>query len=126
MDPEHRSRCPQGGCFRNPGGDFYADLNGLNNHRSFRTKHYLPMFRNAQAPQPDKGEWATWERLMRAKEVPSGAGPEEAMFILPASGYGTISSSLIAAEAPNQRKPTVIWRFSAEPNIENSFHTINL
>ena len=99
---------------------------GLNNSDSLRTYHYLPIFREAPAPEPDKGEWATWERLMGAEEVPNGAGPEDAMFIRADSGFGTTSSSLIAAEAPYQGKPRVIWRFSAKPDIENSFHMIDL
>ncbi|MGA0315338.1 MAG: NRDE family protein [Alphaproteobacteria bacterium] len=117
---------PKVDAFEIPEGISMLTSMGLNNSKSLRTNHYLPIFREAPAPEPDKGEWATWERLMGAEEVPTGAGPEDAMFIRGDPGFGTTSSSLIAAEAPYQGKPRVIWRFSAKPDIENSFHMIDL
>jgi len=87
----------------------------LDSPDSARTRYHLPRFAAAAPPDPESGDWRSWEALMASREAEPGAGPGEAMCIATDRGFGTLSSSLIALEtlmAPNSRR---IWRFSNGP-----------
>jgi Transport and Golgi organisation 2 len=84
----------------------------LNDNASARIRFHLPRFAAAAPPDPSRGDWAAWEALVSSREAESEAGPQGAMTIVTPSGFGTVSSSLMAlpsvATAP-LRKP--VWRF---------------
>ena len=91
-----------------------------NDSASARIRGYLPRFGAAPAPDPDAQDWGAWERLLasRVHDTADGGGDEGgplgAMTIVTESGFGTVSSSLIALPAASpaaERKP--IWRFAA-------------
>jgi hypothetical protein len=66
-----------------------------------------PEFRAAAPPDPDRDDWAAWERLLSSDESPPNEPAASALrFCLP-NGYGTVSSALIALPQPNagERKP---------------------
>lgn len=83
----------------------------LNDETHARIATYLPLFRDAPPPQPETGDWETWESLMSQTDT-HGAGRHAAIAIEPQDGYGTLSSSLIALPAPGvAAKP--VMRFCA-------------
>lgn len=77
---------------------------------SARIRFHRPRFAAAKTPDPEKGDWTAWERLMASRESEPGAGPHGAMTIITETGFVTTNSSLIALPAPGSgRKP--LWRF---------------
>ena len=67
-----------------------------------RTGVYLPRFQDAATPDPDSGNWDDWIALLRSRFYPQGLGPKAAMNLDMPSGFGTVSSSLIAL--PSRRR----------------------
>ena len=82
----------------------------LNDPASPRIAAYLRRFRAAPPPAPGRGDWRAWEDLMAAREPGVRGDPYSAMTIVGESGFGTVSSSLIAL-AKGGRAP--VWRFAA-------------
>ena len=82
-----------------------------NDLSSPRTARHLPRFRSAPPPEPDSGNWSSWERLL----ADGGSSPEEgraaALNVPPLGGFGTVSASLLALGATG----TMLWRFAAGP-----------
>ncbi len=77
-----------------------------------RIRHFLPRFAQAPVPTPDAGDWAAWQDLLATPTGEAGAGPGGAMTIVTASGFGTVSASLLALPRPGDgRQP--IWLFAA-------------
>ena len=64
-----------------------------------RTGVYLPRFRGAATPDPETGNWDDWVALLRSRYYPPELGPKAAMNLDMPSGFGTVSSSLIALPA---------------------------
>ncbi|MBT5048803.1 MAG: hypothetical protein HOM58_09895 [Rhodospirillaceae bacterium] len=93
----------------------------LNAAESGRTRHYLPEFEAAAAPDPDREDWQAWEALLAGRNFETGAESSEAMLVETDRGFGTLSSSLIALGAPSDGKAPRIWRFSDNPGQSNSF-----
>jgi len=92
----------------------------LSDTRHERIAAYLPRFRAAPAPDPDRGDWADWKHILAMREHDPEAGPSGAMCVGSANGhgYGTVSSSLIALAAPgvNPDGGTAdIWLFAGGP-----------
>ena len=86
----------------------------LNDTRNFRIATYLPQFRDAAEPDPDKGDWTAWQEVLRQRHSHPDAGPSGAMCIVTDYGYGTGSSSLIALASPEavEEKRKNIWLFA--------------
>jgi hypothetical protein len=83
-----------------------------------RIRAYLPLFRRADAPDPDRGDWAAWEALLASRVHDAAEGPGAAMrFDLP-NGFATVSSALIALPAPNRRGTVPVFRFA--PHLPES------
>lgn len=78
-----------------------------------RIRFHRPRFEAAPAPDPEAGDWSSWQGLLGSREREAGAGPSAAMTIATESGFGTVSSSLIAlpARPPSEAKP--VWLFAA-------------
>jgi hypothetical protein len=85
---------------------------GVNDAGSARTRLYRPRFLNAPTPDPDKGDWAAWENLLASRDSEPGSGPEGSLFIDDRSGFGTVSSSLIALPSMDRTDRKPIWRFA--------------
>lgn len=93
-----------------------------------RIARFLPAFRDAAPPDPDRAEWQDWERLL-ATRVSGDESPETAgMAFALASGFATVSSSLIALPARPERldeEPRApVFRFAAGPPDTTSYETI--
>ena len=86
---------------------------GINDSSHPRTRLYLPQFEAAPAPDPAAGDWTAWRTLMAARTHEPDAGHEGAMTIVTDSGYGTMSSSLIALPAPNTAGLKPVYFFAA-------------
>jgi uncharacterized protein with NRDE domain len=77
---------------------------------SDRTRHFLPRFETAPAPDPDAGDWRAWEDLLASRERAADVGdPNGAMTVVTEWGFATVSRALIALPAGAGRRPT--WRF---------------
>lgn len=90
-----------------PEGVSMVTAHDPNDASSPRTRRHLPRFHAAQPPDPDAGDWAGWEALLRD----SGGARAEQLQVPEAGGFGTVCSSLIALGAAGAR----IWRFAASP-----------
>ncbi len=61
-----------------------------------RIRLYLPRFRAAPTPDPERGDWEGWKPLLASRTHAAPQGAETAMtFELP-TGFGTVSSALLA------------------------------
>jgi uncharacterized protein with NRDE domain len=86
------------------------DRNDIANSR--RIRHFLPKFQAATPPDPEAGDWRSWEALMASRETAEGGGVYDSMTILGENGFATLSSALIALPAPgSEHKP--VFRFAA-------------
>jgi uncharacterized protein with NRDE domain len=86
----------------------------LNDTRSPRMRHYLPRFAEAAVPDPETGDWKEWMTLLADAGHEPAAGPGGAMRITTDTGFGTVSSALIALPADG-RDMAPIWLFAAGP-----------
>lgn len=96
-----------------PPGISMITASDRNDPKSTRIRHYLPLWETAEMPEPDKGDWAAWQALLSSRQGEPGSEVFDAMNIMSNTGFGTVSSSLIAlpSVAYQNRKP--IWRFCA-------------
>jgi hypothetical protein len=104
-----------------PQGLHMVTAHDLDDLESPRIRRHLPLFRAAPVPDPAAGAWSGWiERLAdRSTETP---GIESgAMTIGGSTGFGTVSSSLIALE--NTGQPP-IWLFAAGQPDKVSFDRV--
>ena len=89
-----------------------------------RLKHYRPRFAAAAPPDPDRGDWSDWERLL----LDEGAGAHDesarAMRFLTDRGFGTVSSALIALPSPERGDQMPRFRFAAHHPRHEGWHDI--
>jgi hypothetical protein len=81
----------------------------LSDTASPRVRLYLPRFEAAPPPDPDRGDWKSWEDLLSAREEFPGAGPDSALAITTDIGFGTSSSALIALPAVERTNVPPFW-----------------
>jgi hypothetical protein len=85
-----------------------------NDPRSPRTARHLPEFEAALPPSPDTDDWEDWQEILRSRDDDE---PEASMTVVHASGFETVSSSLIALPAPTltiaEETPKPQWLFAA-------------
>jgi Transport and Golgi organisation 2 len=93
-----------------------------NDLHSPRIRRYLPSFAAAPVPRPEAGDWSDWISLLAARDFDANAGPGGAMTVITSTGFGTVSSSLLAL--PAQRKEQAIWLFAAGRPGETPFRSI--
>jgi uncharacterized protein with NRDE domain len=93
----------------------------INDANAPRIRRYLPLFRQAAAPEPDKDDWSDWQLLLASTASETG-DPRDAMCIHTDGSYGTVSSSLIAL--PPVATDPVIWRYADGPPDEASFAAV--
>jgi uncharacterized protein with NRDE domain len=72
-----------------------------------------PRFASAPAPDPDRGDWSSWERLLGDPKVPQGQNPGRPIRLPTVEGYGTTSSALIALPALGAAKRRPVFRFAS-------------
>jgi hypothetical protein len=85
-----------------------ADLNDAADPRIAR---HLPRWRATEAPRPERGDWSPWENLLASRD--GGADGRGAMTFQLTSGFGTVSSTLIALpDARRAREDRPVFRFA--------------
>ena len=84
----------------------------LNDARSGRIRTYLPKFETTRLPDPAKGKWSAWAKLMASHDE-GGDGVESDMLIVSDIGFGTTSSSFIALPSAKQALVTPVWLFAS-------------
>lgn len=95
-----------------------------NDLRIPRIRNYLPRFEQATAPDPDLGDWTTWQDLLASREHEPVESQGEAMNIVGDGGFGTASSSLIALPAAERPGPRYLWLFAAGRPDEQPFEPV--
>ena len=93
-----------------------------NDLHSPRIRRYLPRFAAASVPRPETGDWSDWISLLSARDFHPETGPGGAMTVITSSGFGTVSSSLLAL--PGYRQEDPIWLFAAGRPGETPFRPI--
>jgi uncharacterized protein with NRDE domain len=115
-----------------PPGLSMVTAHELNDESSARIRFHRPRFADAPVPDPDRGDWTAWEKLLASHEHEPDAGPHGALTIITDEkdrrrGYGTSSSSLIAIAAPGHRAPPgVVWRFASGAPDVTPFQDVKL
>jgi uncharacterized protein with NRDE domain len=87
-----------------------------------RIRRYLPQFSAADPPRPERGDWREWIRLLASREADAEAGPGGAMTVITASGFGTVSASLLALSADGAAPR--VWLFSDGPPGDTPFSPV--
>ncbi len=77
-----------------------------------RLVYAMPRFAAAPAPDPDRGDWSSWETLLGDPEAPRGENPLRPIRLPTADGYGTTSSALIALPAVDAAPQRPLYRFA--------------
>jgi len=98
----------------------------LNDRSSPRIARYLPRFETAEVPDPETGDWSAWEALLADTDAEPGAGPDGALAVVTGTGYGTVSSSLIALPDTGRAGVVPVWRYAAERAGRAPFEPIRL
>jgi hypothetical protein len=108
-----------------PAGLHMLTAGELDDGEDPRIRSYLPRFRAAPAPDPDAEGWEGWQPLVASAEHPPEEPPTAAMCFALESGFGTLSSSLIALpRAPAASGPAFRWLFAAGPPDRTPFRTV--
>ncbi|HEX9647967.1 MAG TPA: NRDE family protein [Alphaproteobacteria bacterium] len=108
-----------------PEGLSMITAHDLNDTASARIRRQLPRFRAAPEPDPALGDWSAWQRLLADSD--GGAdGPHSAMTLGPASGFGTVSSSLIALPARAGTAERARWLFAPGRPDTTEFEPVDL
>ena len=96
-----------------PEGLSMVTAHDLNDSASARTRRYRPAFAAARAPDPETGDWRSWTALLESRSFDPDAGPIGAMTVITDTGFGTLSSSLIALAAKTQEAARrAVWLFA--------------
>jgi hypothetical protein len=83
-----------------------------------RIAAFLERFRQAPVPDPETGDWHGWIALLGARSGNPGTGETEeaALCIDRPTGFGTVSSALIALPAPELERPPVLLFAAGKPD----------
>ncbi len=98
----------------------------LNDRSSERIGRYLPRFEAVAPPDPEAGDWAAWVDFLAAREDGPENGRERAMCVVTDTGFGTLSSSLIALPAADFLGIQPLWRFCHGRPGEAPFDPVTL
>ena len=95
---------------RIPDGLSMLTAHDLNDAHSDRIARYLPRFRASPAPDPAAGDWEAWQALLANRDNDGDAFG--AMNIVTATGFGTLSGSLLALPSKETPAPRGVWLFA--------------
>jgi hypothetical protein len=84
-----------------------------NDPASPRIRRFLPRFEAATPPDPERKDWTEWQALLASREHGTEEGPGAAISIALESGFGTVSSALIALPAPTPPPKKPVFLFAA-------------
>lgn len=84
-----------------------------NDTDSLRIRYFLPRWQGTEVPEPELGRWQEWEALLASRDHDLAGDVFDAMYIVSNTGFGTMSSSLIALPSVRHSERAPIWRFLA-------------
>lgn len=96
----------------------------MNDPASERIRTFRPRFLAAPPPDPGRNDWTAWEAILADRTEGVEDGPLAAMTIVTTSGYGTVSSALIALPSRNPGDGKAIFRFAPGRPGEVLYQTI--
>lgn len=91
-----------------------------------RQAQYLPLFRTAAPPDPDKADWGGWAELLASRIWDGERGERGAMNFLLPTGFGTVSSSLLALPTAERPELDPVWHFAAGRPHEAPWQPVDL
>ncbi len=94
-------------------GLFLIGSGDLDDRTTPRVVSASPRFAGAPAPDPDRADWSSWERLLGDSEIPRGENPGRPIRLPTVEGYGTTSSALIALPAVGALEKRPVFRFAS-------------
>ncbi len=110
-----------------PAGLTLLTAGDRNDPSSPRIRRYLPRLEAAEPPDPGAGDWAAWQSILADRGDPAGSDPMAAMNLGLPSGFGTVSSSLIALRRdPAGQDSDLQWLFSAGRPDQAAYLPVNL
>lgn len=129
---------PAGGAGRDPGIEAFELPPGLsmitardrNDLASARIRTYLPRLEAAAPPDPRKGTWGAWKRILASTRHEPDDGPHGAMTVVTESGFETVCSALIALpglpQSLRSQPPKPVWLFAPGRPDRTAFEPVNL
>ena len=109
-----------------PRGLSMVTASDLNDTSSARIRSYLPQFQKSQIPNPESVDWSGWTNLLASRIYDSAEGPEGAMLIASDTGFGTVSSSLIALPAFKNQEVIPRYLFAAGRPDQVDYEPVSL
>ena len=86
-----------------------GDLGALTTPRLALAK---PRFRAAPPPDPDRGDWTSWQDLLADDTAPPGAPTDAALRFRTPRGFATVSSALVALPAAPSPERRTVFRYA--------------
>lgn len=116
--------------FTLPTGLSMITAHDRNDVASARIRAYLPRFELADAPDPGLGDWGAWQSILSSRLYEAKNGPTAAMTIETETGFGTVSSSLLALpgfpESATERAIAPVWLFAPGPPDKVTYQPVKL
>ena len=97
-----------------------------NDPQSLRIRHYLPRWRSAETPDPSRDQWSEWQDLLLSRDHAREGDVTDARYIVSNTGFGTVSSSLIALPGPAFAARSPIWLFASGRADKSSWAKVAL
>lgn len=91
-----------------------------------RIRTHRPHFEAATPPDPENGNWATWQSLLGRRDGETAADERGAMTFLMDNGFGTVSSSLVGLPAMDRPGIPPRWLFAPGPPDTTPFTPVDL
>ncbi|MGB0629398.1 MAG: NRDE family protein [Alphaproteobacteria bacterium] len=98
----------------------------LNDTASGRVAYFKPCFEAAAIPDVDGGDWSAWQNLLASTDHGEDTDSRDAMRIETDTGFGTLSSALLALPSVdfNDRKP--VWLFARGAPGDAAYEPVKL
>lgn len=109
-----------------PPGLHMLSARELDDSEVARIRIYLPRFRDAGTPDPERGAWHTWQSLLASQLYPEEDGPHAAMNVNPTGAFGTVCSHLVAIPRHPGFEKKPVFLFANGPPDDNPFVSIAL
>ncbi len=89
-----------------------------------RLRHYRPLFASLTPPDPDRGDWTSWENLLLDEHFEPSEGPQSAMRFDTGRGFATVSSALIALPSAEKSGVKPVFRFAAHRPTQSDWRNV--
>lgn len=91
-----------------------------------RIRHYLPRFRAAPQPEPERGDWGAWKVLLASHDRLAGEGRAAAICFRLDTGLCTLSSALIALPRYPGVHAMPLWLHTSGPPDQAKFRQVDI